>query len=126
MGVTEDPDIQLRDASLLWVASLLARLLIYYCHYSRGTLLVTFHSQVSTDNVTMASTDGKKVGRRISNNSVEFCLLDGLPHLELMRQLHVKDDVCAIQQQILLRMIAGKARETMNEAEGINLSTFAK
>lgn len=80
----ESPAIQLHDESLLQVNSMGTLFLMYFFHYCRGTLSVTFHLRLSAEDVTTTSASGMTVGGNVLDNDAKVWLLDGRYHLEVM------------------------------------------
>lgn len=68
---SEDPDIPLRDASLLHRTAPCASSPMYGFLFSRGELSVTFPSVVSGDDVTTPSICGMIVGHPFLNNGAK-------------------------------------------------------
>lgn len=116
-----DPYIPLRDASLSHMNSLRASFRMYDFDYSRDTLSVTFHPEVSGDDVTTPSTGGIRVDRQFLNNGAKILLLDECDCLEVMRQVHVEGDVSWIYQHILDSIIVRKDGTSFSEPKGNKL-----
>lgn len=80
-----DPDILLHDASPSQVTSLHVSRSMYGFDYPRGTLSLSFHPEVSADDVTTSSIVGMTVGHHVLNNEAKVLLLDGRHFLKAVR-----------------------------------------
>lgn len=83
---------------------------MYGPHYFHGTISVTFHRQVSADNVAMPSTGCTIVGRQAVNIGTKVSLLARHHRLEVMRQQRVESDVSCIQQHIQVHIVVREVR----------------
>lgn len=89
----ESPDFSLHDASLSQMTSSQAAFHIFGLDYLCGTLRMTLHSGVSTDDVTTTSTGGMTVGSQVLNNGATVLLLEVRLRLETTRQMHVMGNI---------------------------------
>lgn len=83
------------------------------------------HAVVRAEHLTTSSTGGVKVGHQVLTNSVRPLFIHGRNRVELMRQLHVEDDVGEIHQHILICLIVRGEKVAISKDERIQLSSVA-
>lgn len=70
---------------------------MYAFDYSGGTLSVTFHPELSADDMTVPSTKGMTDDGKAFSNGANVFIIDGRHFLKTMQRIHVNSDVHLIQ-----------------------------
>lgn len=68
--------------------------------FSSGTLSLSFHAEVGTDDGTTPLTGIMTVPRQVFSNDAKVVSVDRRYRLEEMQQLHVKNDIGLIQHTV--------------------------